>query len=173
MKSIALLSLLVLVVYAAEADAVPITVSAGETVTYNVNFPAAGAAPAPPYDTVLFGAQISDFDPNSTGLWRIFGELDGNGPNVFNLTSPFLQAVGFSPIVGRAPVLDGIFSARLTVDTGFVTIDPVAFGFLNGVSTGPVSAELVRPVPIAEPNTAALLSLGLIGLLLVRTRPAA
>jgi hypothetical protein len=156
---------LILLSYALpQAEASPITVSAGETLTFN--FDLSGAVPPPPYDVVSFntGLVIGSFDAGTDiGTWQGFTELDGAG-TLWTTASLDLSGVGtFDPGV----INDGIFSVVLSVTAGSITIDPSANANVGPLNTGPV-APLPRSIP--EPATIALLGIGLAGLVLRRRR---
>ena len=146
------------------AEASPITVSAGETLTFN--FDLSGAVPPPPYDVVSFntGLVAGSFTLGiDLGTWQGFTGLDGAG-TLWTTASLNLSGVGtFDPGV----INDGIFSMVLSVTAGSITIDPSANGNVGLLNTGPV-APLPRAIP--EPATIALLGIGIAGLMLLRRR---
>src|SRR6185436_11536661 len=135
----------VLLVGVTRADAAPIVVNAGDTLTFNFDFVASGAVPPPPYTFGEFdtGLVLSTLDGGDAGVWTGFDQLNGGGAVVFgpfngvNLLSTSNVALG-----------DGLFSFVLTVTSGSITIDPFAFGGDNNVNlTGNISPLADNTVP--------------------------
>jgi hypothetical protein len=145
--------------WSSSAEATPIVVNAGQTVTFNFDFFQSGAVPAPPYPHSEFatGLVLATLDGGDVGSWSFFGGLDGTGgflsgfggAGMFTFSDP-----GFS---------DGIFSAVLTLTGGSITIDPFAYGlnasFVN--VTGSIAPLGSGPAPVPEPATLTLLGSGL------------
>ena len=141
---------------AVPTDAAPILVSAGESVTFNFDFVASGMPP-PPYLGISFysGADSSATQPGNFGLWRGYSELNGVGDSIFG---PF-TAILHSTVLGAGAV-DGVFSMVLSVQTGSITVDPIAHVWISNNTQGPGPVEPVR-AGVPEPATAMLLGLGL------------
>src|SRR6185436_7815520 len=124
---IALAALSLTVLVAGRAQAVPITVSAGDFLT--CNFDLSGATPPPPYGIASMNVNLSglDFIPCDVGLceladigvWTFWTELNGTG-EVF--------ATAHANLGGQfhTDMLDGVFSATLQMTEGAITVDPVA-----------------------------------------------
>jgi hypothetical protein len=158
------------VLFAARANAAPITVSAGEFVTFN--FDLSGATPAPPYVLASVNLNTSglDFEPCDSGLcdlldigvWKFWTELDGAGSLFFShdvsLGAKF-----------HTEMHDGVFSATLEMTAGAITVDPVACGIAADGSRTPDCPAAPPPPPVPEPATVGLVALGA-GALLARRR---
>jgi hypothetical protein len=148
------------------ADAAPIVVSAGDTLIFNFDFIASAVVPAPPYlqaewDT---GIDLTTVDAGDTGSWTLFSELNGTGTSFFTSDRADFFAL-------NAPGLrDGIFSAVLTLTSGSITVDPVAFGRgrNSAIITDEIAPVLVQAVP--EPATLALFGSGLAFIAMRRRR---
>ena len=146
---------------ATAAAAAPITVSAGETATFNFDFVAAGVSPAPPYDFVQVGTNLTSFTAGvDLGGWSVFSELGGGGILQF---TPAIAASSFSTSA-HAGVLDGVFSVVLSVTAGSVTVDPLAVGNSSGLFTPLISPA--SPAAVPEPASLLLLGSGLAGVAL-------
>jgi hypothetical protein len=145
------------------AQAVPITVSAGDFVTFN--FDLTGATPPPPY--VLAGVSTNttglDFEPCDVGqcelldigVWTFWTDLNGTG-DVFASAQANLGGLF------HTEMRDGVFSATLQMTEGAITVDPVACGVsATGART---SGCPEGPLPSApEPATLALLAVAGVG----------
>jgi hypothetical protein len=132
-------------------------VYAGESVVFNFDFVAAGFIPPTPAgigfvtNVDVSGALTS----GNFGLWRGYSELDGGGTQIYG---PF-NAILLNTVLGDGAV-DGVFSMILSVSEGSLTVDPVAYTWINNntLGAGPVT-PVVAAVP--EPATLTLLASGL------------
>lgn len=151
--------------FASPAQAAPITVSAGDFVTFN--FDLSGEMPPPPYvlASVLLNTSGLDFEPPpcsgpggecallDIGEWKFWTELDGTG-SLFFVYDLSLGALF------RPEMLDGVFSATLQVFEGSITVDdPVACGIAADGARTP-GCPAAPPPPAPEPATVSLLAIG-------------
>jgi hypothetical protein len=144
------------------ANALPISATADNTYIFNFDFVVSAATPSPIYSDVHFhtGLDASTVDAGDSGTWVFFGDPGAGGAEIFSIV------LNFSNITLSFPSLtDGIFSARLSMTSGSVIVDPRAIGesftaLLTGV-TNPISVQIIQPTPVPEPGTLALLSIGL------------
>ena len=146
---------------AAPAQAAPITVSAGDFLTFN--FDLSGEIPPPPY--VLAGVFLNreglDFEPCDSGpcdlldigVWNFWTELNGTG-ELF-VTHDLSLGGQF-----HVKMRDGVFSATLQVTQGEITVDPVACGIAADGARTPGCGAGPLPPPAPEPATVSLLAIG-------------
>lgn len=137
--------------------------SAGESVTFNFDFGASGLIPPAPYLGVSFYTQADRLasQPGNFGLWTGFSELNGGGDMIFG---PFNAALHSTVLQGGA--VDGVFSMVLSVVTGSITVDPIAYVYIDNNTLGPGP---VTPLQASVPEPATLMLLGL-GLLAAASR---
>ena len=141
---------------AVPAHAAPITVSAGEVVTFNFDFVTPGLIP-PTALGISFYTNAAPQGPGDFGLWTGFSELDGGGAQIYG---PF-NAILHSTVL-TAGTVDGLFSMVLTVATGSITVDPVAYTWIdnNTLGAGPVTPTLAA---VPEPAMLTLVGFALAG----------
>jgi hypothetical protein len=144
---------------ASRAQAAPITVSAGDFVTFNFDLTA--EIPPPPYVVAFMSTNVSDLDfapPPCNGLcdlldvgvWNFWTELDGLGTLFF--TYPVNLGSRFD-----TEMKDGVFSATLSMTAGSITVDPVACGIAPDGTRTP-DCPPAPPPPAPEPATLSLLT---------------
>jgi hypothetical protein len=164
MRTIVALSLAVLL-GASASESAPITVSAGDFVTFNLDL--SGATPAPPYDRALLSLARTGLDiPGDVGEWLFWTELNGTG-SVFALGDATLGA-----LANFVELNDGVVSATLRMTSGAITVEPCLLGIPaegRRASTGGECDRFLEPPPppAPEPVTVTLLGVG-IALALVR-----
>lgn len=146
------------------AEAVPVTVAAGQSVLWN--FDNSGYLPHPPYTQGDFLTYASSASADAAGVWDFFADLNGAG--AIWLSAP--QYLGATTQGAGSQWLDGIFSARLTMNVGSISVNPCFTGYTAQYQTPCGFGTIVGAVP--EPGTLALLGLGLAGLGLGRKRRA-
>ena len=131
-----------------------LTLHAGESVTFNVDF--TGQNPPPPYlasTTLQF--VLSDVELGDLFTADIFGGLNHTGTLVGTLEN--LQAGSPGNITGFAPeMLDGIYSIRLTGIQGEFDIDDVWAEARNAQGGPPAVTAPVSVFAVPEPTTLAL-----------------
>ncbi|MCL4744045.1 MAG: PEP-CTERM sorting domain-containing protein [Burkholderiaceae bacterium] len=134
-----------------------VVVTAGDTAI--VNFDLTGLTPPPPYPTVEFRLNATDFDPGDNYLLRFFGDPDATGSVV---PIDYAPPTGVISFVSVPFISDGIFSVRLTISAGEFSIEPDARGDL-GPDDDPTawSNGVVTRAPIPAPASLPLLGLGL------------
>jgi hypothetical protein len=153
-------------------QATPILVNNGESILFN--FDLTGGTPAPPFGQVEFTVDVSPFLFSPDLGITTYDELNGAG-NIVNANGgatidPTWTQQFYRPL-DTAGVLDGLFSALVTVnDGGPVTIsNVVATGYNStGSSYGPIPGVLVSQAP--EPSILALFGIGFAGMGFARRR---
>ena len=149
---------------AAPTQAAPITVSAGDFLTFN--FDLSGETPAPPYVIAGVDLRMTGLDlepppcgafcnPLDVGEWKFWSELDGTG-SVFLVHDATLGgAWNFAEMLD-----DGVFSATLEMFDGEIAVDPVACGVADDGARTPGCPAGPLPPPAPEPATISLLAFG-------------
>jgi hypothetical protein len=165
MRAVRVLGFLILVMTVSKAaDALPITLTAGMTATFN--FDLTGKLLPPPFDAIdlLVGMDPASVDPGDSGVIRFFNEFNAIGDT--GQSSPIKPAF---EIVAPG-WLDGLFSFTLTMTNGSIDIvDPTAEGLVFSVGATPREPP-VSVVVSPEPPTLILLALGLVGVGALRWR---
>ncbi|HEV8393096.1 MAG TPA: PEP-CTERM sorting domain-containing protein [Vicinamibacterales bacterium] len=156
--------------FASRADAAPITVSAGDFLTFN--FDLSGETPAPPY--LRAGVNLNrsglDFEPPpcdvceplDVAVWKFWTELDGNGTLFLVHNATLASAWNF------LEMQDGVFSATLQMFEGSIVVDPIACGIAADESRTSGCSPF-EPPQVPEPATVGLLAIGA-GTLVARRR---
>ena len=91
---------------AVPAHAAPITVSAGEVVTFNFDFVTPGLVP-PTALGISFYTNAAPQGPGDFGLWTGYSELDGGGAQIYGPFNAILHSTGADGGNGRRPLFDG------------------------------------------------------------------
>lgn len=162
----AALSIVIVSVFFAPAQAIPIDIAAGESIIFNFDF--TSEAPPPPYDSASASWSLTNlFDDGEVdnGLIEVFADLYATGSviNSGEWTDSFFFA-GFGD--NRPDVVDGLFSMKFTAITGTVTLTSIS-GLGYPSEGAPV---IITPTLVPEPTTLSLLVAGLIGFGLTRRR---
>jgi len=156
----------VAVLMASRAYAAPVTVSAGDFLTFN--FDLRGETPAPPYALASMITNVSglDFAPPpcggpgglcdllDIGEWRFWTELNGTG-------SLFQTAAVNLATLFHSEMTDGVFSATLQMTEGSIVVDPVACGIARIAPDGERTPGCGPPEPppsVPEPSALSLLA---------------
>ena len=156
------------------ANALPITINAGEAEL--LVFDLTGTTASPPFDSLVVALEYTSTDPLNSFDFTMYSNADGTGE-----VGAFSTALNAPPGPGGgifnstdfpSSFLDGIFSWRLEVSLGSVIItDAWAEGtdeeFRTTGRIGPVS-DPISSVP--EPGSLALFACGLLGWTLARRR---
>ena len=175
------------------ANASPITVSAGHTVTFN--FDSSSASLSPPYTQIDIYTSPTNAIGSPTGSWTAYDEIDAGGAS-YQLGTD-LSATSFENISSSSTILDGVFSVALTVLTGSLTVDPSAYAWgdpkyryydpMNDFScyhppgTPPICDQIATPNltvlypsvsidSVPEPTALVLIGFGLAGIGFTRKR---
>jgi PEP-CTERM motif-containing protein len=130
-----------------------ISLHAGDVVTFNADF--TGATPPPPYLTfVAMRFLFSDVTPEDLYAIEAFDGLNDTGAYLGMVSNIPVPSSG--TIVGSTPpLLDGVFSLRLTAQQGDFSIDSVWAEAFNDWSGMPVATVPVA-FPVPEPTSLAL-----------------
>jgi hypothetical protein len=157
-RALWMLPLILLVGLKSPAEATPIVVTAGQTLSFNFDFFASGAIPPPPYSSGEFetGLVAATLDAGDGGTWTVFNGLNETGGIVFGPA-----AVNLASIAGFSGLEDGRFSAVLALTSGSITIDPFALGL--GGNGNDVTGRInpLQSAAVPEPATLTLLGGGL------------
>jgi hypothetical protein len=134
-------------------DSKALTLQAGDSVSYNFDF--TGQTPAPPYLGIFAVFSLGNFAPApDRATFEFFGGLDGTGGLVKSIPS-FLVGDQTSMFSGDPEIVDGIFSLRLTVETGAFDVESVtADAYNHQVGGNPDASVAATAVP--EPGSLAL-----------------
>jgi hypothetical protein len=115
------------------AVATPVTISAGESVVFNFDFVAQSISPPPPYDLVVVEPQITQYNSAvDSGAMNFYAGLNGTGSAYGGCLDMSLGGTLCQGI--WAGWDDGVFSVRITVTTGSVVVDPLAFAHGAGLT---------------------------------------
>lgn len=115
--------------WAASALAGPLTVPAGHSATFNFELRATRELPVPPYSGITFmsgvdAAALSVPGTPVRALWQLWSAPDGTG----TLLAQADEQLQLHDLFDAA-VRQGVFSVRLTVTHGSLTVDPRASAF--------------------------------------------
>jgi hypothetical protein len=157
-----------------------LTLQAGNTATYNIDF--TGQSPPPPYaDDVDVLFTVSGVDAGDFATFQWFDGLNAAGGLVRDLTNIsvdqwavpvngelWIYLIGF----GYPQLIDGVFSIAITVDQGAFTIESAtAYAYEDPVDPeATIAAQLAAITGIPEPGSLALLGSGLAALSRLRRR---
>lgn len=110
------------------AHAAPLTVNAGNSAVFNFELRATRELPVPPYTGVTFmsGAAAAPDAPNTAtrARWQLWSAPDASGTLLAEGDQQLQQHDLFDNAVRY-----GVFSVRLTVTQGSLTVDPRAAAF--------------------------------------------
>ena len=132
--------------------AVPVASVAGHTYVWDFDFTHA-LGPNPVLTEVRTSTQISAFSiPSPVGVWAMWSEL-GGGLTVGSFTGDLGLALDQFQNSFDVAFLDGTFSLTLTLTSGDLTAEPLAFAYRNGLQVASIAPQ---PLAVPEPPSALL-----------------
>lgn len=156
--------------WAAPLGASATTVSAGQTMLFNVDI----SAFAPTLEEVVFRTNLAGFDGSQdSGIWSFFSDANAQGATGLVGSAALVEG-----LLSDAGFLDGIFSITLRMDFGAIDIEPEVFGkvstgggeFAFTPSVSLRGALLAPPTGVPEPGSLVLVLAALGGTLVSMRR---
>ena len=156
------LSVLAALWWAGVVHAWPVTVSAGQRVTFN--FDLTPIVPASAYRSVRIYFEQDDVDAADVGSFNVFDDVDGFGSTVATQTSLFHPPYS---LYFANTLSDGIFSLVVAMSAGSIEVEPWAEGWNGRFASRPIAGTLST---VPEPATFGLAAMALAGLVVTRRR---